>query len=187
MDTSLYHELKYKCKNGWESWVCPWAKLSGLKGATEFFDKRKQIFLCHPCHFRFYVKIGTPKIANFTYQVSLPQGLTCSQCVVQWTYTTGNTWGKCDNGTEAIGCGPQVSKASEIRSRQFGAEKNLVASKIIFLKNQRGCWESSLKNKYINSKYLLDCYFTILESLKESLNVLLRLSAHGKFCCICIY
>jgi len=61
----------------------------------------------NPSENKFYVKIGTPKIANFTYQVSLPQGLTCSQCVVQWTYTTGNTWGKCDNGTEAIGCGPQ--------------------------------------------------------------------------------
>ena len=116
MYTAPYHELKYKCKNGWESWVCPWAKLSGLKGAAEIFDKRKRISLCHSFHLtlRFYVKIGTPKIANFTYQVSLPQGLTCSQCVVQWTYTTGNTWGKCDNGTEAIGCGPQVSKAPKI-------------------------------------------------------------------------
>jgi hypothetical protein len=25
----------------------------------------------------------------------------------QWTYYTGNTWGKCDNGTEGMGCGPQ--------------------------------------------------------------------------------
>jgi len=56
---------------------------------------------------KYYVPIGTPKTANFTYKVTLPEGLTCSQCVVQWTYTTGNTWGKCDNGTEAIGCGPQ--------------------------------------------------------------------------------
>ena len=138
MYTAPYHELKYKCKNGWESWVCPWAKLSGLKGAAEIFDKRKRISLCHSFHLtlRFYVKIGTPKIANFTYQVSLPQGLTCSQCVVQWTYTTGNTWGKCDNGTEAIGCGPQVSKAPKIRSRKFDAEKNLMVSEIISLKNQ---------------------------------------------------
>ena len=32
--------------------------------------------------------------------MNLPYGLTCSQCVVQWTYYTGNTWGICANGTE---------------------------------------------------------------------------------------
>ena len=37
----------------------------------------------------------------------LPHGLTCSQCVVQWTYFTGNTWGQCNNGTEGMGCGDQ--------------------------------------------------------------------------------
>ena len=34
------------------------------------------------------------------FEVNLPYGLTCSQCVVQWTYYTGNTWGICANGTE---------------------------------------------------------------------------------------
>merc|ERR1712156_1057723 len=33
--------------------------------------------------------------------------LTCSQCVMQWTYFTGNTWGQCNNGTEGMGCGDQ--------------------------------------------------------------------------------
>ena len=37
----------------------------------------------------------------------LPYGVTCSQCVVQWTYYTGNTWGTCANGTEGMGCGDQ--------------------------------------------------------------------------------
>ena len=40
-------------------------------------------------------------------QVDLPHGLSCSQCVVQWTYYTGNTWGVCSNGTEGMGCGDQ--------------------------------------------------------------------------------
>ncbi|XP_067005045.2 uncharacterized protein [Anabrus simplex] len=43
----------------------------------------------------------------YSTNLQLPKGLTCSQCVLQWTYTTGNTWGKCDNGTTALGCGPQ--------------------------------------------------------------------------------
>ena len=34
------------------------------------------------------------------FEVNLPYGLTCSQCVVQWTYYTGNTWGICANCTE---------------------------------------------------------------------------------------
>ena len=39
--------------------------------------------------------------------MDLPHGLSCSQCVVQWTYYTGNTWGVCSNGTEGMGCGDQ--------------------------------------------------------------------------------
>lgn len=39
------------------------------------------------------------------YRVRLPRYVTCTQCVLQWTYYTGNMWGKCANGTEAVGCG----------------------------------------------------------------------------------
>ena len=39
--------------------------------------------------------------------VRLPPYITCEQCILQWTYVAGNNWGKCDNGTGAIGCGPQ--------------------------------------------------------------------------------
>ena len=39
--------------------------------------------------------------------VRLPPQVTCAQCILQWTYVAGNNWGTCDNGTGAIGCGPQ--------------------------------------------------------------------------------
>merc|ERR1711972_369555 len=39
--------------------------------------------------------------------VILPADMTCSQCILQWTYTAGNDWGTCENGTQAVGCGPQ--------------------------------------------------------------------------------
>lgn len=39
------------------------------------------------------------------YNVQLPPYVTCTQCVIQWTYYTANMWGKCDNGTESVGCG----------------------------------------------------------------------------------
>lgn len=34
-------------------------------------------------------------------------GLECGNCLVQWIYVAGNNWGKCDDGTEKVGCGPQ--------------------------------------------------------------------------------
>ena len=40
-------------------------------------------------------------------QVTLPQDLRCDHCVLQWTYTTGNGWGVCGNGTSTMGCGSQ--------------------------------------------------------------------------------
>ena len=42
---------------------------------------------------------------NLKYR--LPPHLTCALCVLQWRYVAGNSWGKCSNGTEAVGCGAQ--------------------------------------------------------------------------------
>ncbi|XP_055940448.1 uncharacterized protein LOC129970612 [Argiope bruennichi] len=47
------------------------------------------------------------RTGKFVVNLRLPQHLTCSQCVFQWTYTAGNNWGRCDNGTSKVGCGPQ--------------------------------------------------------------------------------
>ena len=39
--------------------------------------------------------------------VKLPDGVTCSQCILQWDYTAGNSWG-CDSpGDCGLGKGPQ--------------------------------------------------------------------------------
>ncbi|XP_067658857.1 uncharacterized protein [Haliotis asinina] len=38
---------------------------------------------------------------------SLPAGLTCSQCVLQWKWVAGNNEGRDANGHECRGCGPQ--------------------------------------------------------------------------------
>jgi len=43
---------------------------------------------------------------NLTAKVTLPAGLKCDRCVIQWTWTAGNNYGKCDDGTSAVGCGP---------------------------------------------------------------------------------
>lgn len=54
---------------------------------------------------RYYPGEGHNVVFRSTYK--LPEGLTCSQCVLQWRYVAGNNWGNCANGTEAVGCGPQ--------------------------------------------------------------------------------
>ncbi|GFQ64704.1 chitin-binding type-4 domain-containing protein [Trichonephila clavata] len=53
---------------------------------------------------KYYPSAGT---GSFTVQLRLPHHLTCSQCVFQWSYTAGNNWGRCENGTSKVGCGPQ--------------------------------------------------------------------------------
>lgn len=40
-------------------------------------------------------------------RVKLPDGLTCSQCVLQWKYHTGNSYGVDPNGKGCVGCGNQ--------------------------------------------------------------------------------
>ncbi|XP_030370953.1 uncharacterized protein LOC115621440 [Scaptodrosophila lebanonensis] len=53
--------------------------------------------------FRFYPRNGS---LIYTIKVRLPE-ITCNQCVLQWRYVAGNNWGTCDDGTGAVGCGPQ--------------------------------------------------------------------------------
>ena len=70
-----------------------------------------------------------PTLESKTWHIKLklPRRLTCAQCILQvrkalgwlfiptfcyisnfqWTYDTANSWGTCQNGTEAMGCGPQ--------------------------------------------------------------------------------
>jgi len=44
---------------------------------------------------------------RFWLRYRLPSDTTCQNCVLQWRYFAENSWGRCDNGTEGIGCGAQ--------------------------------------------------------------------------------
>jgi len=86
--------------------LCP---TNGRKNIAtqECFDKHPLVLADDPNSHEFYVPLDSPKITKFNYRVQLPQEVSCSQCVLQWTYYTGNTWGTCSNGTEGMGCGTQ--------------------------------------------------------------------------------
>ncbi|KAK3599271.1 hypothetical protein CHS0354_012882 [Potamilus streckersoni] len=41
-----------------------------------------------------------------TIKIQLPANMTCSQCIIQWHYNTGNSWG-CENNMCGLGLGKQ--------------------------------------------------------------------------------
>lgn len=52
-----------------------------------------------------YVINNETKISN--YRIGLPKDLTCNHCVLQWKYTTGNSWGfDPAKNISCVGCGP---------------------------------------------------------------------------------
>ncbi|XP_063868498.1 uncharacterized protein LOC135104810 [Scylla paramamosain] len=56
---------------------------------------------------RFVIPQESSKTETFRWRVKLPDGVTCTNCVVQWKYFAGNTWGLSSNGSGAVGYGPQ--------------------------------------------------------------------------------
>jgi len=45
--------------------------------------------------------------ATLHMKARLPQNVICKRCVLQWTWTSANSWGVCSNGTQGLGCGAQ--------------------------------------------------------------------------------
>lgn len=86
-----------------EMFLCP-NNNPYYEATQECFD-RYPLYISGTRENRFYIPHETKKKGTFRYRVRLPPRVTCTQCVMQWTYYTGNMWGKCDNGTEAVGCG----------------------------------------------------------------------------------
>ncbi|KAJ8722408.1 hypothetical protein PYW07_003588 [Mythimna separata] len=74
------------------------------EATQECFD-RYPLYISETREDRFLIPLDTAKKEIFRYRVRLPPYVTCTQCVLQWTYYTGNMWGVCSNGTEAVGCG----------------------------------------------------------------------------------
>ncbi|XP_026747702.1 uncharacterized protein LOC113508792 isoform X1 [Trichoplusia ni] len=73
--------------------------------ATQDCFDRFPLYISETREDRFLIPLDTAKKEIFRYRVRLPPYVTCTQCVLQWTYYTGNMWGICANGTEAVGCG----------------------------------------------------------------------------------
>lgn len=86
-----------------EIFLCPNNK-PRYEATQDCFDKYP-LMVSGSQSVKFEISHDTEKKQDFIYTVRLPRGVTCTQCVIQWTYYTGNMWGTCDNGTEGLGCG----------------------------------------------------------------------------------
>jgi len=86
-----------------EIFLCP-NNNAYFEATQECFD-RYPLYISGTRENRFFIPNEAKKSGVFRYRVKLPPYITCTQCVLQWTYYTGNMWGKCENGTEAVGCG----------------------------------------------------------------------------------
>ncbi|XP_026816188.1 uncharacterized protein LOC113555826 isoform X1 [Rhopalosiphum maidis] len=96
-------ELTANHKGRFEMYLCP--NNNPKYEATQSCIERYPLYISGTRQVRYLIPENSKKKDIFRYKVRLPPYLTCSQCVLQWTYYTGNMWGKCDNGTEGLGCG----------------------------------------------------------------------------------
>ncbi|XP_044755285.1 uncharacterized protein LOC123314213 [Coccinella septempunctata] len=86
-----------------EFFLCP--NNNPTQEATPDCLKRYPLYIAGTKDFRYVIPEDGKKKAVFRYRVQLPPYVTCTQCVIQWSYYTGNQWGMCPNGTQAQGCG----------------------------------------------------------------------------------
>ncbi|KAK2587999.1 hypothetical protein KPH14_004075 [Odynerus spinipes] len=96
-------ELTANHMGRFELYLCP--NNNPTSEATQECFDRYPLYVSGTRDVRFEIPLEADKKAIFRYRVRLPPYVTCTQCVIQWTYYTGNMWGTCENGTEAVGCG----------------------------------------------------------------------------------
>ncbi|KAK0174819.1 hypothetical protein PV327_010546 [Microctonus hyperodae] len=103
-DIDVEVELTANHQGHFEMYLCP-NNNPTARATQECFDKFPLYLSGTQDDVRFIIPDDAEKKAVFHYKVTLPPYITCSQCVIQWNYYTGNMWGTCENGTEAVGCG----------------------------------------------------------------------------------
>ncbi|XP_052873818.1 uncharacterized protein LOC128279134 [Anopheles cruzii] len=96
-------ELTANHMGRFELHLCPENSFRGA-APQSCFDQYP-LYLSGTREVRFHIPPESGKKDVFRYRVQLPPYVTCVSCALQWVYYTGNMWGRCDNGTEGIGCG----------------------------------------------------------------------------------
>ncbi|XP_046737867.1 uncharacterized protein LOC124406485 [Diprion similis] len=95
VEITAFHEGYFEFR------LCP-MKQRGVEVTAECLDQN--ILIGADGKSWYFPQYG-PGLVDLNYK--LPANMTCEQCVLQWKYVTGNSWGDCGDGIEAAGCGPQ--------------------------------------------------------------------------------
>jgi len=93
---------------------------------------------------------------EFTARVQLPD-IECDRCVLQWTYTAGNNWGWCEDGSGGLGCGPQETfrACSDIRIKS-GQSSGLIRTTFVESIGIEETAENTVETVSVESKPRLD-------------------------------
>ncbi|XP_013109176.2 uncharacterized protein LOC106088287 [Stomoxys calcitrans] len=98
-----------------------------LCNLDEFKSESEECFAKYPLKFadgsdKFYVG---KTLGRVEATVVLPPGVSCNHCVLRGTYTAGNNWGICEDGTGAMGCGIQETfkSCADVRVVAPGAKR----------------------------------------------------------------
>lgn len=86
--------------------ICPLRNSSDVETQGCFDMYRLPILQENDAEFSFEYPIDNAT-GYINTTVTLPANLTCDRCSFLWYYKTGNSWGECDDGSSAVGCGPQ--------------------------------------------------------------------------------
>ncbi|KAI0231353.1 hypothetical protein LSAT2_018283, partial [Lamellibrachia satsuma] len=90
---------------GWfEFRICPNNDVT--TPATHECLNRNLLALADGTGYRTYMHVRDPT-GFYNTTLRLPRGLSCTQCVLQWKWHTGNSWGTNDDGRSCVGCGAQ--------------------------------------------------------------------------------
>lgn len=102
-----------------------------LCNLDEFSNESEECFIKYPLKFadgsdKYY--IGT-YVGWIDSTIVLPSGLACEHCILRWTYTAGNNWGICEDGTGAMGCGSQETfkSCADIRIQSTPSRSKLIS------------------------------------------------------------
>ncbi|XP_061399708.1 uncharacterized protein LOC133335447 [Musca vetustissima] len=107
-----------------------------LCNLDEFGKESEECFAKYPLKFadgsdKFYIG---QTLGDIETTVVLPPGLSCKHCVLRWTYTAGNNWGTCEDGTGAIGCGNQETfkSCADVSIVAAGAKEAIAEFDILY-------------------------------------------------------
>ncbi|XP_055995698.1 uncharacterized protein LOC125646837 isoform X2 [Ostrea edulis] len=83
---------------------------------------------------------------KYEMTLAIPGGMRCEQCVLQWTYNTGNSWGTDKNGTSCLGCGLQevFRNCADI---SIGGTQTVEAAQTALIKSQTNGSKRKLKHE----------------------------------------